>query len=117
MSQEWRYKPKGMFREVYAEMIFSAESIRINARGLFFALGVGMVVGVVGGAFARLLALSDVFRNEVYWSIFLLPLVGLVIVWLYKKGGIKTAGGTDIVIQAARGEQPVSRLLAPVIFV
>ena len=117
MSQKWKYKPKGMFREVYAEMIFSAESLRINARAIFFALGVGMVVGVIGGFFSRLLGLSDVFRNNVSWSIFLLPLVGLAIVWLYKKGGIKTAGGTDIVIQAARGEQPVSRLLAPVIFV
>lgn len=117
MSQKWKYKPKGMFREVYAEMIFSAESLRINGRGIFFALGVGMVVGVIGGFFSRLLGLSDVFRNNVSWSIFLLPLVGLVIVWLYKKGGIKTAGGTDIVIQAARGEQPCSRLLAPVIFV
>ncbi len=115
--KKWKYKPKGLFREVYAEMIFSAESMRLNARAIFFALGVGMVVGVVGGAFARLLSLSDVFRNEVSWSIYLLPLVGLVIVWLYIKGGIKTAGGTDIVIQAARGEQPVSRLLAPVIFV
>lgn len=116
MSQKWKYKPKGLFREVYAEMIFSAESLRINARAIFFALGVGMVVGVIGGFFSRLLSMSDVFRNNVFWSIFLLPLVGLVIVWLYRKGGIKTAGGTDIVIQAARGEQPVSRLLAPVIF-
>lgn len=116
MSQKWKYKPKGLFREVYAEMIFSAESLRINARAIFFALGVGMVVGVIGGFFSRLLSLSDQFREEVFWSIFLLPLVGLVIVWLYRKGGIKTAGGTDIVIQAARGEQPVSRLLAPVIF-
>ena len=114
--KKWKYKPKGLFREVYAEMIFSAESLRINARAIFFALGVGMVVGVIGGFFSRLLGLSDVFRNNVSWSIFLLPLVGLLIVWLYKKGGIKTAGGTDIVIQAARGEQPVSRLLAPVIF-
>ena len=100
--KKWKYKPKGLFREVYAEMIFSAESLRINARAIFFALGVGMVVGVIGGAFSRLLALSDVFRNGVFWSIFLLPLVGLVIVWLYKKGDIKTAGGTDIVIQAPR---------------
>ena len=104
--KKWKYKPKGLFREVYAEMIFSAESLRINARAIFFALGVGMVVGVIGGFFSRLLGLSDVFRNNVSWSIFLLPLVGLLIVWLYKKGDIKTAGGTDIVVQAARAEPP-----------
>ena len=43
-------------------------------------------------------------------------LAGLVVVWMYRRGGIKTAGGTDLIIQAARGEQPVSRLLAPVVF-
>lgn len=105
-----------LFRQIYTEMFFSKETMRINARGLFFGLVVGMVVGVVGGAFARLLDLSDVVRNGTDWAIYLLPFVGLPIVWMYRKGGIKTAGGTDIIIQAARGEQPVSRVLAPVIF-
>ena len=73
-------------------------------------------MGVLGGLFDRLLAWADVLRNGTAWASLLLPLAGLVVVWMYRRGGIKTAGGTDLIIQAARGEQPVSRLLAPVVF-
>lgn len=105
-----------LFRQIRTEMFFSGESLRINARALLFGLAVGLVVGVVGGAFARLLGLAAQIREGTGWAIFLLPLAGLPVVWMYRKGGIKTVGGTDIIIQAARGEQPVSRVLAPVIF-
>ena len=75
-----------------------------------------LLVGAWGGLFARLLEGAALVRQQTTWAMFLLPLAGIVVVWLYRRGGIKTAGGTDLIIQAARGEQPVSRLLAPVIF-
>ena len=104
------------FRGLYAELAFSGESLRINGVGLLFGLVTGLVVGVCGGVFARLLDVAADVRNGTAWAMYLLPLAGLVVVWMYRRGGIKTAGGTDLIIQAARGEQPVSRLLAPVIF-
>ena len=104
------------FRGLYTEMAFSKESLRLNGQGLLFGLGVGLLVGVLGGLFDQLLAWADVLRNGTAWASLLLPLAGLVVVWMYRRGGIKTAGGTDLIIQAARGEQPVSRLLAPVVF-
>lgn len=103
-------------RSVRTEMVFSGESLRVNGRGLLFGLIVGLVVGLCGGVFARLLEVATLVREGTRWAIFLLPLAGLPVVWMYRRGGIKTAGGTDIIVQAARGEQPVSRLLAPVIF-
>ena len=103
-------------RSVRTEMVFSGESLRVNGRGLLFGLIVGLVVGLCGGVFARLLEVATLVREGTSWAIFLLPLAGLPVVWMYRRGGIKTAGGTDIIVQAARGEQPVSRLLAPVIF-
>ena len=120
---ETKQKPRpagdrmGIRRRLRAELSFSWESLRLNGRGLIFALLTGLVVGLCGGAFVYLLGLAERLRNETVWAALLFPLVGLLIVWLYKKGGIRTAGGTDIIIQAARGEQPVSRVLAPVIFV
>ena len=98
------------------ELFFTGESLRINGRGLLLGLVVGLLVGLWGGLFARLLEGAAQVRNGTDWALFLLPLAGLAVVWLYRRGGIKTAGGTDLIIQAARGEQPVSRLLAPVIF-
>lgn len=107
---------RAFFRALYAEMAFSKESLRLNGQGLVFGLGVGLVVGVLGGLFDRLLVWADLLRNGTAWAAWCLPLAGLAVVWMYRRGGIKTAGGTDLIIQAARGEQPVSRLLAPVVF-
>ena len=101
---------------VRAEFIFSGESLRLTGQGLLFGLLTGAVVGLCGGAFARLLDLCTLLREGTVWAVLLLPLAGLPVVWMYRRGGIKTAGGTDLIIQAARGEQPVSRVLAPVIF-
>ena len=79
--------------------------------------GGGAAGGGPGGLFDRPLAWADVPRNGTAWASLLLPLAGLVVVWMYRRGGIKNRrGGTDLIIQAARGEQPVSRLLAPVVF-
>ena len=111
-----RHPVRAFFRGMYTEVAFSGESLRINGRGLLFGLVVGRLVGVWGGLFARLLGAANHLREGTGWAMFLLPLAGLLVVWMYRRGGIKTAGGTDLIIQAARGEQPVSRLLAPVIF-
>ena len=97
------------FRGLYAELAFSGESLRINGVGLLFGLVTGLVVGACGGVFARLLVVAADVRNGTAWAMYLLPLAGLMVVWMYRRGGIKTAGGTDLIIQAARGEQPVSR--------
>ena len=107
----------GILRRMRAEIAFSGESLRINGRGMIFGLITGLVVGVCGAAFVHLLSLAEWLRNETLWAALLLPFAGLLVVFLYKKGGIRTAGGTDLIVQAARGEQPVSRLLAPVIFI
>lgn len=106
-----------ILRRLSAELRFSLESLRLNARAMVFALAAGLVVGVCGGAFVRGLELAEKLRGGTAWAALLLPLAGLAVVWLYRRGGIKTAGGTDLIVQAARGEQPVSRLLAPVIFI
>lgn len=112
-----RQTPRYAFlRGLYAEVAFSGESLRLSGRGLLFGLLTGLVVGLCGGVFARLLSLSQAVRGAAPWSMLFLPLAGLAVVWMYRRGGIKTAGGTDLIVEAARGEQPVSRLLAPVIF-
>ena len=55
-------------------MAFSKESLRLNGQGLLFGLGVGLLVGVLGGLFDRLLAWADVLRNGTAWASLLLPL-------------------------------------------
>ena len=118
--KKWKYKPKGLFREVYAEMIFSAESLRINARAIFFALGVGMVVGVIGGAVGAIFHIgvewATELRHENPYILWFLPVAGVAIVLLYR--ALRLEGkGTNQIIEAAQGDRTIPLALAPLIFV
>ena len=118
--EKGKKRPSGrqmmILHRIHAEFSFSGETLRQNIRGMWFGLLTGLVVGLCGSVFVRLLQYAAQFREDVWWASLLLPAVGLAVVWLYRRGGIRTAGGTDLIVQAARGEQPVSRVLAPVIF-
>ena len=78
-------KKVSILRRVYAELRFSGESLRINARAMLFALAVGLLVGVCGGTFSRLLSLADTLRDSAVWVELLLPLAGLLVVWIDRK--------------------------------
>ena len=94
------------FRGLYAELAFSGESLRINGVGLLFGLVTGLVVGVCGGVFARLLDVAADVRNGTAWAMYLLPLAGLVVVWMYRRGGIKTAGAPPSASRLPAGNSP-----------
>ena len=87
-----RHPVRAFFRGMYTEVAFSGESLRINGRGLLFGLVVGLLVGVWGGLFARLLGAANHLREGTGWAMFLLPLAGLLVVWMYRRGGIKRPG-------------------------
>ena len=99
-----RHPVRAFFRGMYTEVAFSGESLRINGRGLLFGLVVGAACGGSGVACSPVCwGAANHLREGTGWAMFLLPLAGLLVVWMYRRGGIKTAGGTDLIIQAARG--------------
>ena len=111
-----RHPVRAFFRGMYTEVAFSGESLRINGWGLLFGLVVGTVVGGLGW-----LVRPSVGGGEPpagghrMGDVPAAP--GRLAEWCgCTAGADQTTGGTDLIIQAARGEQPVSRLLAPVIF-
>lgn len=77
---------------------------------------VGGVVGVISSAFAHVLSTVAVYRKENSWLLFLLPVAGIVIVWLYKRFG-KDDGGTNQVFSTVRARDEVPATAAPLIFV
>lgn len=90
--------------------------ITVESKGVLLGLAIGLMVGLAGGLFYRTLQWSAGVRQHFPWLIFGLPAVGLLIVWMYRRGGEATTGGTNLVIRGARGERRVSKLLAPLIF-
>lgn len=93
-------------------------------RSLYFAFGkwliiavvVGIAVGVTGAFFGRALNFATSFRTEHSWLIYLLPLAGLALMFVYRHIGLAEDKGTNTIIFAARSESEVKFRVAPAIF-
>lgn len=83
---------------------------------LVLAVLVGIVVGAASTLFAHVLTFVTHYRTEHVWTLLLLPLAGLVIVFLYDKFG-KDDGGVNQVFSTIKAKDHVPALSAPLIFV
>lgn len=81
------------------------------------ALLCGCVVGPVGSVFAKLLGLGADFRTANPWIVWLLPLGGLLIVFLYRTTKLPGGGSTNSVFMAVRDNKIMKFRTAPLIFV
>ncbi|MCH5348901.1 MAG: chloride channel protein [Oscillospiraceae bacterium] len=93
------------------------ELIKGFIKWFIIAVIVGIVVGLVGTAFNKALGFANDFRNSNSWTIFVMPLAGLVIVFLYTICGLSKDPGTNNIIKGARSDEEVSIKLAPLIFI
>lgn len=93
----------------------SVERILVLLKWIVFAGITGAVLGVVGAYFARSITFVTEVRTNHPWILYLLPLIGLVIVFVYKfenKGG-----GTNLVLESVERGEEVPFRMAPMIFV
>ena len=83
---------------------------------LVLAVLTGLSVGFISSLFARVLKFVTNYRTEHFWIFFLLPVSGLIIVFLYQKFG-QEDGGTNQVLSTIRSQDDVPFRSAPLIFV
>lgn len=92
---------------------------------IFLAAVVGCVSGVSGAAFlwsmrrACSFFLDSEIRFEIvggFRALYLLPLTGLLIVFLYRRTGLSIDAGTDQVVESLSSTTPPSKRLGPVVF-
>ena len=83
---------------------------------LVLAVLTGLSVGFISNLFARVLKFVTSYRTEQFWVFFLLPVAGLIIVFLYQKFG-QEDGGTNQVLSTIRSQDDVPFRSAPLIFV
>ena len=83
---------------------------------LMLAVLVGGIVGVASTLFSFALKGVTNYRKENGWMFYLLPVMGLIIVFLYEKFG-KEDGGTNQVLSTVRSQDDVPILSAPLIFI
>ena len=76
----------------------------------------GCIVGLVGTAFGKGVAFATTFWQSHHWSLFLMPVVGLFIVWLYRVTKEEKNRGTNMVISSISSNEKITLATAPLIF-
>lgn len=84
---------------------------------LILSIVVGVICGIIGTLFYYCVEWANfrIFCDE--WLIFFLPFAGLLIVFLYRKFGIKKDKGTNLVIKSIRSDEKVPLRMTALVFV
>ena len=93
------------------------ESLIYLVRWTGIALVCGGVGGVLGALFARAIGLAASWQQENRWMIFLLPFLGMAIVFLYRVTGEEKNRGTNMILSAVSEKENVSMPPGFLIFV
>lgn len=89
---------------------------RVFAKWAVIAVITGVIGGTVGSLFHLSVNLVTHFREIQPWLVYLMPLAGLLIVWIYHVTSMEGKGTNDIIHSIHFGEK-VSIMLTPVIFI
>ncbi len=92
------------------------ENLRFSVIWILIALVLGSICGMVGAAFHHAIDYVTEFREHHDFVIYLMPLGGLLIVFLYRIAGLGYEPGTNTVLQSVRQQDKVPAKLAPTIF-
>lgn len=84
---------------------------------VFLAGLIGSAAGGAGALFSFCVRYATGLRESDGRLVWLLPLGGVLIVFLYRACGVGKPQGTDLVIEAVRSPEPVPLVMAPLIFV
>lgn len=85
-------------------------------RDCILVIPLGIVVGSACAAFLWSLDVATKIRMNVSFMLYMLPVAGIGLSWMYTHFGRSTQGGNDLVIRAIRSASTVPRRMAPVIF-
>ncbi len=78
---------------------------------------IGGIGGVLGSIFHRSIDYVTELRGEYAWMLYLLPVGGLVIVWLYHTFHANRGVDTNLVLESVRVKKDVPFMMAPLIFI
>lgn len=106
---------KGCAVLIYLKEIFNdwKSAIKLIAIGLI----TGIICGITGGYFHKLIDVASNFRTTNPSIIYLLPIAGLAIVFLYNIIKLNKDPGTNCIIEGVRSERKIPFTLAPGIFI
>lgn len=77
----------------------------------------GVCGGITGSLFHMSVQYATNLRESNDWILYTMPLFGLIIVWLYKKGKCSKGLDTNLVIDSVRSDGDVPLAMGPLIFI
>ena len=90
--------------------------IKYGIKWVLISLVLGSICGMVGALFHHAIDYVTEIREIHNVFIYLMPLGGLLIVFLYHRVGLHNEPGTNTIIQSVRQQEKIPRILAPAIF-
>ncbi len=113
-SSETFYYYRGKFLKL---LLHALLHIRLLFRWIVLSFILGSVLGVVGTEFVNCISWSTTFRMNHEWCCMLLPVGGVLIVFLYQITKDKHDKGTNMILASLRSEAHIPVQTAPLIFI
>lgn len=108
---------KKIYREIVEELKNIYQDVRIFLKWLIIASIMGTILGFISVLFHHSVELATELRHENSWLLYLLPVGGIVIAWLYKVSGMETDPGTNLVLTSVRSLERIRFKTAPLVFI
>lgn len=108
---------KNFKKRIYRKSGMAWKSIKSLCKWSFCSVITGTICGLVGTAFYLCVSHATSLRTSYPALICLLPLSGLIIVFLYRSANMLDDGGTNRIISSIRTSKNIPFRMAPLIFV
>lgn len=105
-----------MFKRIFQKWSLRFTYVGTVVTWILFAILMGVLCGLIGTAFDLTLEVASHWFTHHPWLLACLPLVGLLIVWLYKLGKVKKDNGSDMIVHSVRDGTSVPYAVAPLVF-
>lgn len=84
---------------------------------VLFSAITGCIGGVVGTVFNKGISYAAGLHTDMPQTVMLMPILGLIIVFMYEKAKLSGDGGTNLILHSIRHLKGVPIIIAPLIFV
>ena len=102
----------------YAEIKNAVENnLKYFLKWAFLSILIGCAGGLIGGVFGLAIKKAAGFFGSCHWLLYLLPVSGCLIVWLYRFAHEEKNRGTDMVLDSISSTEEVTPATAPLIFI
>lgn len=107
---------KSITHYVKNHSIYAVNYVKRVARFGLYSAFIGIVCGIIGTLFYHFIAAATALRTDFPGFLYLAPLVGVFIVFIYSALHMLNDGGTNAIINSIRSSEKVPLKMTPLIF-